>query len=172
MKFPGYCECDNPDVQIVEYRERPITLIFARVGEEYKGPRSKMVPIKRCLICGKHPRHNRCPECANFEHQQEARFNDFCTACQLSDYYLFEKVRTFKEGDALDRKYWDMEIEIENIRTMAPTPEQLEAFYKVYPDWKGEPFNQYRKIKFTAFCQGWGYATSEILNADFREVNE
>ena len=123
-----------------------------------------MVPVKKCVICGKHPRYDRCPECANFEHNQESRFNEFCEACCLSNYCFFEKIRTYQEGRKLKKKYWDIEIEIDNILYTAPTPEQLSAFFKIYPDWKGEPLNQYRKLKFNEFCKGWRYAQSSLLN--------
>ena len=70
---------------------------------------------------------------------------------------LFEKARTFDEGQMLDRQYLDREIAIEEVKYLSPTPEQLKGFLEIHPEWEDEDFNQYRASQFKAFCQGWDY---------------
>ena len=155
LKF-FYCCCEVPEIDTIGYRERPIILFIKHGDEEYKGPKSKMVPIRRCVVCGGFQRR-RCPECAYFEYKTEQPFNDYCYSCETSKNFLFEKVRTFDEGQVLEGQLLEHEIAVYEARDMMPTPEQLKAFLELHPEWENEDFNQYRASQFRAFCQGWIY---------------
>lgn len=151
-----YCCCEVPEIEVIKFRERPITLIFTSLDQEYEGPRSKMVPVRRCVTCGGYPR-KRCPECSFFEYELKESLNNYCHSCRISKYSLFEKVRTLDEGMAIERRFWDREISISDVRWLKPTSEQLDAFLEVRQSWKDKPLNSYRKSQLQAFAMGWNY---------------
>lgn len=162
LKF-FYCCCEVPEIDVIKYRERPITLIFTSLDQEHKGPRSKMVPVERCLICGGYPR-KRCSECSFYKYEREEPLNNYCHACRTSKNSLFEKVRTFDEGQAMERRYLEREITITDVRWLKPTLEQLSAFLVVRESWQDKPLNSYRKSQLQAFAMGWNYV-EKILNS-------
>lgn len=157
-----YCCCEEPEIEVIKFRERPISLIFTSLDQEYKGPRSKMVPVERCVTCGGYPR-KRCSECSCFKYELDEPLNNYCHSCRTSKYSLFEKIRTYDEGQAMEKRYWDREITISDVRWLKPTPEQLDAFLEVRQSWKGKPLNSYRKSQLQAFTMGWNYVEKIMI---------
>ena len=101
------CECEYPEIQVISYRERPICLIIPKGQGPYTGPKTKMVPIKRCVICGGLPRFSRCLECSMYRYKNDNFGNDYCYSCKTSNDLLFEKARTLAEGRDMEIQLWN-----------------------------------------------------------------